>query len=236
VGLKDDIKTNVIDYLEGDYEVTEAKVIPSVEDVPFGKFAKKMKLCVFYIDLRHSTDLLFLHQKQTAGKIQKSFLYVVSTIVRHFGGQIRSFNGDSLLALWPAFLKSDISSCVHASMVIKYFLTHELLSAFQTYEKLDFGIGVDWGEVFIVRAGLPRDVNNNDLIFLGKCVNFAVAIGEQARSPDHIEISANTYSNLEDSAVYGTQNNQKVDMWRNGKVNWQGNKYNTKLTSWYWSI
>jgi hypothetical protein len=56
---------------------------------------------------------------------------------------------------------------------------------------------------FIIRAGLPKEVNNNDLIFIGKCVNFAVAIGEQAKSPNNIEVSENVYSNLEESAIYG---------------------------------
>ncbi len=236
MSLTDDIKTNVIDYLDGDYVVTDANVIPSIEDVPFGKVAKKINLCVFYIDLRRSTDLLFLHNKQTAGKIHKSFLYTVSKVVNNFNGQIRSFNGDSVLAFWPAFYKSQITSCVRAAMSVKWLLDVELSPLFETYEKLDFGIGVDWGEVFIVRAGLPRDDNNNDLVFMGECVNFAVVIGEQAKSPGHVEISETTYSNLEDSAIHGTQNDQKVDMWSNGTVKWKGEEYKTKVTTWYWKL
>jgi len=236
MSITDDIKNNVTDYLEGDYEVTDAKVIPSVEDVTFGKVAKKMNLCVFYIDLRHSTDLLFLHNKQTAGKIHRSFLYTVSTVIRHFNGQMRSFNGDSLLAFWPAFYKSELTSCVRAAMTVKWFLDLELSPLFETYEKLDFGIGIDWGEVFIVRAGLPRDANINDLVFMGRCVNFAVVIGQQAKGPYHVEISEITYLNIEDAAIYGAMNDQKVDIWRNGIVKWQEKEYKTKLTSWYWPL
>ncbi len=235
MSLTDDIRTNVADYLDGDYAVTDANVIPSVEDVPFGKVAKKIKLCVFYIDLRRSTELLFLHNKQTAGKIHKSFLYTVSKVVNYFSGQIRSFNGDSVLAFWPAFYKYQITHCVKAAMSVKWLLDVELSPLFETYEKLDFGIGVDFGEVFIIRAGLPRDANNNELVFMGKCVNFAVIIGKQAKSPDHVEISENTYSNLEDSAIYGTQNDRKVDMWSNGIVKWEGEDYKTKATKWYWT-
>ena len=234
MSLKDDVTLNVGDYLSGDYEVIDARKIPSVEDLPFGKTAKKMNLCVFYIDLRDSTDLLFLHQKQTAGKIHKAFLHVVSSVIRHHGGLIRSFNGDSVLALWPANYKSEITNCVKAAMTVKWFLDVELTTLFEKYRKLDFGIGVDWGEVFIARAGLPRDTNNNDLIFMGKCINFAVAIGEQARSSDHVEISSLTYSNLEDIAIYGESNGQRVNMWRDGIVKWQSRDIQTKLTSWYW--
>lgn len=234
--LKDDIKNKVSEYLDGDYEIIEAREIPSADDLPFGNVAKKINLCVFSIDLRKSTDLLFLHQKQTAGKIHKAFLHTTSAIVRDLGGTIRSFNGDNLLAFWPANYKSEITKCVRAAMTVKWLLDVELSPFFEKYQKLDFGIGVDWGEVFITRAGLPKDTNNNDLIFMGKCVNFAVAIGEQAHHPDHVEISSITYSNLEDNAIYGESNGQKVDMWRNGIVKWKEKEHSSKLTSWYWKL
>jgi len=236
MAILEDIKSKVSDYLEGDYEVVDARVIPSVDDLAFGKVAKKMNLCVFYIDLRESTDLLFLHQKQTAGKLHKSFLHVVSSIIRHLGGYIRSFNGDSLLAFWPANYKSEITKCVRAGMTVKWLLDIELSPLFEKYHKLDFGIGVDWGEVFIARAGLPRHTNNNDLIFMGRCVNFAVAIGEQARSPYHVEISTSTYSNLESDGVYGKQDGKKVDMWKDGIVKWKGDDYRSKMTNWHWRL
>ena len=227
----DDIKTKVTDYLDGDYDVTEAREIPSVEDLPFGKVAKKMNMCVFYIDLRDSSGLLISHQKQTAGKIHKSFLYAVSSVVRYLGGYIRSFNGDSLLAFWPANYKSEITKCVRAGMTAKWLLDIELSPLFEKYQKLDFGIGIDWGEVFIARAGLPRDTNNNDLIFMGNCVNYAVAIGEQAKSPYHVEISTSTYSNLEHNGKYKKKNGTEVDMWKNGIIKWKGKDHKSKITS-----
>ena len=236
MSITDDIRSKVNEYLDGDYDVTDALKIPSVEDLPFGKVAKKMNLCVFYIDLRNSSELLFSHEKQTAGKLHKSFLYAVSSIVRYFDGYIRSFNGDSLLAFWPAKYKSDITKCVKTGMIVKWLLDIELSPLFEKYEKLDFGIGIDWGEVFIARAGLPRDTNNNDLIFMGKCVNYAVAIGEQARSPYHVEISTSTYSNLEDEVKFGTKDGAKVDMWKRGILTWRGKEYSTAITNWYMSI
>lgn len=236
MAVVDDIRSKVADYLQGDYEVTDAKAIPSAEDILFGKLAKKMNLTVFCIDLRQSTDLLFLHNKQTAGKIHKSFLHVVSATVRHFEGYIRSFNGDSLLAFWPAFYKGQITSCVRAAMTVKWLLDVELSPMFEEYKKLDFGIGVDWGEVFIARAGLPRDPNSNDLIFMGRCVNYAVAVAQQARGPNHVEISTGTYANLEDEAIYGLKDGAKVDMWRDAVVKWHDQDYKSKLTTWYWRL
>jgi hypothetical protein len=87
--------------------------------------------------------------------------------------------------------------------------------------------------VYILRAGIPRNNNNNDLVFIGKCVNYATAIANQANGPSHIEISEETYSNLEENWIFGNSNGQKVNMWKDGQVEWKGATYKTKLTSWY---
>ena len=241
MGFKDDVTEKVTDILEGDYEIEDIEEIPSPQDVPFGKKAKRMKVCTLYIDLRNSSNLLFVHQKQTAGKIHKAFLHAVASTVLNLGGNIRGFKGDSLMALWPARYKSQVSKCVKAAMAIKWLVDVELQPKFETYSAIDFGIGVDFGEVLIARAGIPRDTNNNDLIFMGKCINFAVAIGEQAKGPEHVEISRDSYDNLEDDLIHGTQkdffgNEQKVDMWKNGTVRWKDTNYSTKLTTWYWRL
>jgi len=87
-----------------------------------------------------------------------------------------------------------------------------------------------------MRAGIPRDINNNDLIFIGKCVNYATAIANQAGHPIHIEISEAVYEKLEEQVLYGQQNGQKVDMWRDGVVKWKEENHKSKLTNWYWKI
>jgi len=233
MGFVEDLTNKVRDYLSGDYDITETRGIPTVDNVSHGKKAKKMNLCAFSIDLRKSSDLLVQHQKQTAGKIHKAFLAVASSVVLKYGGKIRSFQGDSILVFWPANLKSQINDAVKAAMAIKWLLRIKLSSLFEKYSKLDFGIGIDWGEVFIVRAGISRDSNNNDLVFIGKCVNFAVAIANQAESPNHIEISSLTYENLTDNWKYGEKNGKSVNMWKDGSIPWKGSEHETKTTRWF---
>ena len=230
-----DLENKVRDYLDGDYEISKTETIPSVENVTFGKKAKKMPLCAYCIDIRNSTELMNVHQKQTSGKIHKAFLTIASRVVLENGGEIRSFNGDGLLAFWPAFTKSQISTAVKCAMTTKWLLHTKLSPHFEKYQKLDFGIGIDWGEVYILRAGISRNSNNNDLVFIGKCVNYATAIANQAESPNHVEISENTYNNLEDDLIFGKSNEQKVNMWNDGIVKWKGDNYNSKSTCWHYT-
>ena len=96
MGLVSDLENQVREYLSGDYQISEFPSIPSVDNVSLGKKAKKVNLCAFCIDLRNSTDLLYQHQEETAGRVHKAFLTVVANVVVHFGGKLRSFNGDGL--------------------------------------------------------------------------------------------------------------------------------------------
>jgi len=230
--LSDKIKA----YTNGDYEIIETNQIPTVENVAFGKKAYKVRLTSFCIDLRKSTDLLVIHDKQTAGKIHKSFLTIASRIILENGGQIRSFNGDSVLAFWPAQYKSEIESAVQAAFQLKWALDIGFAEYFDQYSKLDFGIGIDYGDVYVVRAGIPRNDDNNDLVFLGMCVNFSTMIANQAHGPHHIQISKSTYNNLSEEWLIGTKNGIKQNMWIDGKVNWKGKTWNTKCTAWHQKI
>lgn len=236
MGYLKDLEGKIKVYTEGDYEIIETTTIPSPENVAFGKKAYRIKLTSFCIDLRKSTNLLRIHDKETCGKIHKSYLTIATKIISENNGQVRSFNGDSVLAFWPAQYKSDIEQAIKAAFQLKWALDIKFNKYFETYSKLDFGIGIDWGDVYIVKAGLPKNDNNNDLVFLGMCVNYSTMIANQALGPYHIEISTNTYDNLTDDWKYGTRNNIKEDMWVNGKINWKGTEYQTKLTTWYQEI
>ena len=228
-----DLENQVREYLAGDYEVSEITDIPSVDSVSFKKKVKKLNLCAYSIDLRNSSNLLFKHHKQTSGKIHKAFLTVAAKVAQKYGGKIRSFQGDSILVFWAGIYKKQITAAVKSAMVTKWFLDIEFSKHFEKYEKLDFGIGIDLGEVYILRAGISRDANNNDLVFIGKCVNFAVAIANQARSPYHVEISQDAYDNLLEEMIYDNDSN---NMWSNSTVEWTGVKHPTKLTNYHFDL
>ena len=193
----------------------------------------KINMCSFSIDLRRSSDLLFLHRKQTAGKIHKAFLTVVTETVLHNKGVIRNFQGDGLLAFWPATSKKEVSLAVKAALTITWLINIKFFSYFNKYSELDFGIGIDLGEVFVVRAGVDKKANDNDLVFIGKSVNLAVAIAKQAKDPFHIEISEATYKKLLKTQKLGLDDRgDELDIWEEGQVNWNDQEFDTYLTSW----
>ncbi len=239
MGLKDDITQQVDEYLLGDYDIDEVDYIPEVVDVTFGNTGLKIEATVLYIDIRRSTEILDVHRRQTVAKIHKSFLYTASKIAVTNDGYIRSFGGDSILAFWGGNYKNEVSQAVISAMQMEYMLSNVLGGRFRKYDKIDFGIGIDWGEILVVKSGLKRDPNNNDLLWIGTPVNFAVKLGDSASSPNHIKISEDVYDNLEEFAKYGNKQNlwgqnEQVDMWeKENNFKFAGSYYTIYSTDWY---
>ncbi|WP_457556456.1 adenylate/guanylate cyclase domain-containing protein [Candidatus Harpocratesius sp.] len=225
-----DLENKVKDYLSGDYEITEIDYVPNINNVSIHKKAIKVKMVTFCIDLRDSSELLFIHQKQTAGKIHKTFLLIVAECIKDYGGRIRDFQGDSILAFWPGKLQKDIENAVQCAMKITWYLDIRFSKYFEKYSKLDFGIGLDIGDVYVIRAGLSDKNDNNDLVYIGKSVNFAVAIANQAKNPYHLEISMDIYNRLSKNCIY---DNKNTNMWKSEIIIWKNRRYDTAITKYY---
>lgn len=225
-----DLENKVKEYLEGDYNITDVDYVPNINNVSIYKKAIRVKMVTFCIDLRHSSNLLFGHQKQTAAKIHKAFLTIVAQNIKDYGGRIRDFQGDSILAFWPGKTQDDVEKAIQCAMKVKWYLDIRFSKHFEKYSKLDFGIGLDIGEVLVIRAGLTTRDDDNDLVYIGASVNLAVAIANLAKSPKHVEITMDVYNRLSKNWIYGKDNN---NMWYKGEIFWNGKKFDTAKTGYY---
>lgn len=216
--MKDDITGRLKEMLAaGDYEITESDSIPGSGDnrLTFGNTGVRFWASTLYIDMRGSTKVLNQHKAHTVAKIHKAYLYTATTLIAAAGGQIRSYNGDSILAFFPKNLKATISSAVKAAMQITWMLTEASSKAeFERYHPLNFGIGIDHGQVLCVKAGRAQNDNHNDLIWLGNAVNRATVLSDHAKAPNHVFISDYCRVNLEDVSKLSNG----VDMWTEGSI------------------
>ncbi len=228
-------------YIEEEYRIREFSGIPTVSNIPYGIKGQKGQLCVFSIDLRHSTKMLKEIGKEKSGRIHKAFLTIVAKVVKSYGGKIRSYTGDGLLAFWKGDSSDEVSKSVKAAMIIRWLFSisnnsnpSPIKSLMDKIYEIDFGIGIDCGEVYVFRSGIPDSHHDSDLIFMGECVNFAVFLSQKAKSNNYIQISEKTYSLLNDGWKFSTKNNTKEDMWTDGEVKGKDNiTRNIKKTNWY---
>ncbi len=212
MSLKDEITDKVDAYMRSKYEITDAYVIPDKQSISFGAKAKKLNAVVMYVDLRASRNLLSGNTPLLTCRVHKAFLYAVSKCIRDQQGELRSFNGDSVLS----FFKGDDAEkrAVKAAMKAKYAVVKIInpIVKEKAEKKLDFGIGIGRGEIHVVKSGIAGNEIYQDLIWVGWPTYYAFEYGNIARSPKNIWISKNVYNVIkdDDSMIYSNGKNMWI--------------------------
>jgi adenylate cyclase len=246
MGLNQDITSKVKEILDTNFDVTDVSYVPEITDskLTFNNGGLKFEATTLFIDMRDSTKVLNNHNKPTIAKIHKAYLHTTVKIATALGGQVRSFNGDSVLAFFQGTTKNSLSNAVKAAMQISYMISsansgiNKLLAK---YSAVDFGIGLDDGKILCTKIGVGGDNNTKDLIWIGNAINKAVVISDECRSPNHIGISNYVYSNLNDNVKYHVYKNAfgndvQVNMWTAYTVNYNGVVETFYKTSYHWTV
>ena len=213
MSVNSNLEPEIQGIFEGDYTIMEAVDIPTIDDVGLGNVGKELEMAMFFIDIHESTKMVDGFRRQTAAKMYKAFLKGVVRIVDAKGGQVLSFNGDGVLAGFSG--KRKINNAVEAALGLSWFIEQTLRPKMQEYFDrntelndmvLDYGLGIEVGDVLIVRAGI-RGEDNNDLVWVSNATNLSVKLAELGIWPHNLLISADVYGKLLDhnkvSATHG---------------------------------
>ena len=190
MSLKEDIKNKVKSIIDETFDVRDITYVPKIDNskLTFGNTGLRFESTTLFIDMRGSTKLLNIHQKRTVAKIHMSYFHTIVKIANANDGHVRSFNGDSALIFFQGTTKDTLSNAVITAMKIKYMLVHEVNTIVKKYAEVNFGIGIDDGQVLCTKVGIGGE-NNRDLFWVGNCVNKATRIGDECSSPNHIGVS-----------------------------------------------
>ena len=245
MSLITDILSKVKSILNTRFESEGTTAVPDIDNtkLTFGNFGLEFDATVLYIDMRKSTLLLSEHNRSTVAKIHMCFFHSVVKIASSLGGDVRSFNGDSLLVFFKVTTKQILSNAVKAAMHIKFVLMNSESSVndlLNKYSRIDFGIGIDYGTILATKVGISG-LNNRDLIWVGNSVNKAVKLSDICNSPNNIAISSYVYGNLIDSVKYHLTkdvwgNKIKTDMWNKALFKFNGELEYYYYTSYYWAL
>ena len=238
MSLKDDISNSVNSILDNDMIITDTSCVPDINDtsLTFGLIGKRFKSVSLYIDLRGSTAILEKHNSNVVIKIHKSYFITIVKIVRNRGGEVRSFNGDSILAFFPGDDSSTIENAVRVAMELKFMLLVDANSlkskvARKYNTNIDIGIGLDIGSTTVAKVGMSG-YNNQDLIWTGSNVNRAVKISDVRRANENIGISKRLYDRLTNSVKF----HESTNMWKGEYYTYNGSGELQYKTSYYWSL
>lgn len=245
MGLLQHIKDKVKAIIDENFTVTEVEYIPKIDDskLTFGNTGLRFTGTVIFIDMRGSTKILNSHNKTTVAKLHMSFFHAIVKIANSKDGHVRSFNGDSALIFFYGNYKETISNAVRCAMEIKYVLSNEefgIKKILEKYSSLNFGIGIDHGEILCTKVGVGGE-HNRDLFWIGNSVNKSTVLGDKSSEPNHISISKYAYDNLLDWAKYGKSKNYwgqevDVDMWTQSLFTYNEKAETFYYTSWHWTV
>lgn len=246
MGLYQNIYDKVKSILDEKFEVEDVTCVPDIANakLTFGNKGLQFEATVLYIDMRGSTEILNKHTNPVVAKIHMAYFHTIVKIANSLGGEVRSFNGDSMLVFFQGTTKLTLSNAVIAALKIRYMLAdsksgiNELLTK---YTPIDFGIGLDDGKILCTKIGIGGDSNNKDLIWIGNAVNKAVKISDTRNSPYHIGISSYVYSNLTDAAKFAPGkdifgNDIKVNMWESSIFTYNGQTETYYYSSYEWVV
>jgi class 3 adenylate cyclase len=208
----------------------DGQKVPESEDVQLGNDAVKIDGTVLYADLDGSTNMVDQQTPEFAAEIYKSYLHCAAKIIRAEDGQIVSYDGDRIMAVFIGGRKNtDAARC---ALKINYAVTKIINPAIVLqYPGSTFRVrqivGIDTSPLFVARTGIRKW---NDLVWVGRCANYAAKLC--SLSSDYPSwITADVYNRLLDTSKIGSGGR---DMWES--VWWEERKIHVYRSNWHWKV
>ncbi len=231
MAIADDIVSDIDGVLSDTWDIRDGQVVPETQDVALSGGGVKLEATMLYADLADSTELA-MWDRRVAARICKAFLAGASRLIRHKGGQIRSFDGDRVMGVFVGKAKNtEAATCaLHINWMFKEVLKPKFEAKYAkladgTY-KLAHATGVDQSDVLVVRGGIR---NNNDLIWIGRAPNVAAKLSSLREEPYFSFITPEVFNPMNSSAK--TSKSGK-DMWE--RRTWTGPVDIVYRSNWHW--
>lgn len=221
------------------WSITNGTVVPTTDDIVMRNGGRLLDATYAYADLADSSKIAQTLKKEAAAKIIRAFVNSATRILRNFGGEIRSFDGDRVMAI---FVGDDKNwNAVRAAFAINWAVVEVIRPAIKSnwsdgedFCNISHRVGIDTGESLIVRGGAR---NNNDLISVGAAPNIAAKLSD-LKNGHTTYITDRVYGELADNLLYYESSGYRQNCWSKLYSSIQiGGTYNTVYGSTvYWGI
>ncbi|GAB3005522.1 adenylate/guanylate cyclase domain-containing protein [Streptomyces pseudoechinosporeus] len=216
MGLADEVTQAVTDVVCSDWDTRKGTVVPSTADVKLKNGAVEVDAVYLYADLADSTGLARDFTRKTAAKVIRAYLDATCRIIKARGGEIRSFDGDRVMAIFMGSTKN--TSAAKCALQINHAVTKivrpkveaNLPSIKNQGFVVKHCVGIDSGTALIVRGGVR---GSNDLVSIGRAPNVAAKLSDIRNGTYHTYITEAVFKNMADSSKYSGTGDDKKLMW-----------------------
>lgn len=162
MAIKEDLESRVGEIFSKSWNIRDGKVVPDDSSVTLGNVGVRIEATILYADLSDSTDLVDRYSPQFAAEIYKTYLHCAATIIRSSGGEIRSYDGDRIMAIFIGDAKNSVA--VKAALKIHYAVANiinpGLLKQYRdTNYQVQQVVGIDTSWVMAAKTGV-RSAND----------------------------------------------------------------------------
>lgn len=220
--LREDIEININNIFSEKYNERDARVVPTSDGIELSGGAKNLNAAFLYADLIQSSNLIRNFDNITASKIIKAYLVCMCKLIRNFGGEITSFDGDRVMGVFIGENKNTNATLCALQMgfVVSDIINPAITDYFKRikpnyftginirYFKISHCAGVDSSEVTVVKAGIR---GTNDLIWIGNAPNLAAKLSDQRYLNYTTYISENVFTLISDQLKFESEKMVKSD-------------------------
>lgn len=228
--LSADLTSEVAQIFREQWTIRDGQGVPDPEHLKLSNDAVKLDGVVLYADLAESTALVESESPDFAAEIYKSYLHCATKIIRRYGGEITSFDGDRVMAVYIGGNKN--TNAVRSALAINHAVTQIINPAIgkqypsKSY-RVKHAVGIDSSSLFVARTGIR---NNNDLVWVGRAANIAAKLCSQREGSYASWITDAVYNVMDKSVKFHNQS----DMWQ--QVWWPAKSVYIYKSSYHWSV
>ncbi len=216
--------------------------IPDIENEPdsrltHGNTGFLGEFTFLYVDMRGSSSFTDEHRLQTITKIYKAYHHCMVECIKTYGGQVRSFDGDRVLAVFAGSSKLNRAiNCAMKMVGCRYDILQPKIKAALSNGNFSLGVGIATGTAMVSKAGVGYDKNTRDLIWIGDPPNLGAKLSDYADSPFSIYICKTSFGKLRDENRYTNKDGIKIDMWTKASIDFKNKPVEIYKTGYYRSL
>lgn len=237
MAIASDLTTEISTLFDTAWDSRDGSTIPSTDDVTLKNGSVKLDATFLYADLAGSSLLAQKCPWGTTAKIIRVYLACATRLIKHYNGEIRSFDGDRVMGVFVGGSKNTnaVKCALALNWIVSQVISPKANSKFKSITnnsiEIQHCVGIDTGECRAVRTGIR---NNNDLIWIGRPPSFAAKLSDVRQYPYSIWISKKVYDSLNKSVKFTQIDGQSVSMWHSDKQSFASKTEQVFKTSYYW--
>lgn len=116
MGIEADTTSGIQSVLAEAWAISKGVAVPKTDAIVMKNGGRRVDATYVYADLAESTWLAQNIKDEIAGKVIRVYLNAAARLLRHFEGEIRSFDGDRVMAIFMG--KSKNTDAVRAAFAI----------------------------------------------------------------------------------------------------------------------